>query len=69
MVRFREHGKRPVQLMPAEVVHVTCDRCPWVKDVDATKVVASLRGHYGYMHPERRMPDPSECLARIRPST
>jgi hypothetical protein len=54
---------------PDVKVRVTCDRCPWSKPVLPEKVAHSLRGHYGYAHPERRLPTPAQCIARTTPWT
>jgi hypothetical protein len=48
-------------------VRISCDRCDWRKGIVRDKAVRSLRGHYGYAHPERRPPEPRECEARITP--
>jgi hypothetical protein len=45
----------------AEKVTLHCTRCGWKKSIVAKKVVASYRGHYGYAHPNLRLPEPYEC--------
>ena len=47
------------------IAFLACPLCGWDKRVARSKVVSSLRGHYGYKHPERRLPEPRECVAAI----
>lgn len=42
-----------------------CPRCGWSKEVAWGKVIESFRGHYGYAHPERRLPSPGECFGAV----
>lgn len=57
-VRFRDTDPRPL-----ETVSLACPEtgCGWVKVQPVDGIVASLRGHYGYKHPERRLPDRREA--------
>lgn len=71
----REHGRSfqgnpsrsdgaaaPIRKSPSgERVALTCTHCGWTKQVLTEKVVASYRGHFGYAHPNRRLPEPFEC--------
>jgi hypothetical protein len=75
-VSFRDTDPRPkpqpkketiriVVRAPAKKVTVSCDRCSWTKAVLPDKAVPSIRGHYGYAHPERRLPEQAEARALI----
>lgn len=70
MVRFVDTDPRPMtpESQP-EMFHVACPEpeCSWEKRIARGIVTASLRGHYGYRHPERRLPDRRDAERVARP--
>ncbi|QGJ97045.1 hypothetical protein PBI_TEAMOCIL_58 [Microbacterium phage Teamocil] len=60
-VRFRPSDEEPVMLRCPE------PGCPWSKSLWLDEAHASLCGHYGYWHPQRRLPEKRETLAATRP--
>jgi hypothetical protein len=54
-VRFVDPDEEQVVLQCPE------PHCVWTKRLWRDGVVASLRGHYGYQHPERRLPENREA--------
>ncbi|QGJ95276.1 hypothetical protein QDA11_gp57 [Microbacterium phage Jayden] len=60
-VRFRPSDEEPVALECPE------PQCSWSKRLWRDEAHASLRGHYGYWHPQRRLPEKREAMAAIRP--
>ncbi|QNL30269.1 hypothetical protein SEA_CLEARASMUD_59 [Microbacterium phage ClearAsMud] len=55
VVRFRPSDEQQVTLRCPE------SGCDWSKVLWSDEVFLSLRGHYGYWHPQRRLPEAREA--------
>ncbi|QGJ89468.1 hypothetical protein PBI_SMARTIES_64 [Microbacterium phage Smarties] len=60
VVRFRPSDERQRTLRCPEPA------CSWSKVLWEEEAHLSLRGHYGYWHPERRLPEKRESLAALQ---